>query len=111
MRVLWLLLLSVAACSPYSFPREVSAVSTSVDQLSSAYTTGVGQLAADRAAKTHRALLGARTEVGVSDSCLVLTPSADPCVVIKPGEPQPALSAAETDRAATMGQLGALKDY
>ncbi len=44
-RLSWLILACVAACSPYSFQKEVTAFSGGVDQLSDAFTSGYSNLA------------------------------------------------------------------
>ena len=53
MRLSWLLLFSLAACSPYSFSNEVAGFSRGVDDLSSGFTEGFAALAADHAATTQ----------------------------------------------------------
>jgi len=40
MRLTWLMLLGLAACSPYSYPKEVAAISAGVNQLSDGFTSG-----------------------------------------------------------------------
>ena len=48
MKIPFLVLLGLAACSPYNFQKEISAVGTGVSQLSDSFTAGYTQLAADR---------------------------------------------------------------
>ena len=115
MRICWILLLSVAACSPYSFPKEVSAISTGVDQLSSGFTDGYTALAADRATQTELDLTATRAKVAISDSCYAPLPTmseySKPCELFKSGTSEPKPMAIELQRGKTMAALGVLKDY
>src|SRR6266851_2369481 len=114
MRLSWLLLFGVAACSPYSFPREVSAISTGVDQLSSGFTTGFTALAADRTAKIELELTGPRAKVAMASTCFESSDSSQnpiPCELFKFGTTAPALSDIEQQRDKTMTALAVLRDY
>jgi len=115
LRLCCLLLSSLAACSPYNFSKEVSAVSIGVDQLSDGFTSGYAALAADRATKVQLELTGARAKVGLATSCLVPAPSSSkdqvPCALFRLGGTPPALSGIELERDRTTALLAVLKDY
>jgi hypothetical protein len=78
------LLSTLAACSPYSYSKEISKISDGVNALSSAYDTGFDGLAADRNAKAQLEILDARGSGGKiarSPSCL----DSCPCHLSRPG--------------------------
>jgi hypothetical protein len=110
MRLSWFVLFGLAACSPYSYPKEVSAISTGVDQLSDGFTSGYAALAADRTAQVQLDLTSARAKVTLPKSCS--NPQSQlPCTLYRFGGTEPTLSAIEQDRDKTMVALGVLKDY
>jgi hypothetical protein len=115
MRLPFLLLLGLASCSPYSFPREVGAISTGVDQLSNGFNSGFAALAADRAAKTELELTGARAKVAIASTCFAspadAAPSQIPCELYRFGTPAPTLSDIEQLRDRTMAALAVLRGY
>ena len=114
MRLSWLLLFGLAACSPYSFPREVGAISSGVDQLSTGFTSGFTELAADRSARTELDLTGSRAKVAMASTCLepsVASQNPVPCELYRFGTPAPTLSSIELQRDRTMTALSVLRDY
>jgi hypothetical protein len=115
LRLSWVVLSGLAACSPYDFSQEVGAFSIGVDQLSNGFTSGYAALAADRAAKTELDLTGARAKVALASSCLVPAPSSSkdqvPCALFRLGDTPPALSGIEQERDRTTALLAVLKDY
>jgi len=110
MRASWLIVLGLAACSPYSYPKEVAAISTGVNQLSDAFTSGYAALASDRAAALQLDLIDARAKVSVATSCDDPTMTL-PCGLYRFGGTPPALSAIEQDRGKTMAAVAVLKGY
>jgi hypothetical protein len=108
-----LLLVCLAACSPYNFSNEVSTFSTAVDQLYGGFTSGYAALAADRAALVQLDLTGTRAKVAVATSCLDVPPSQNqsPCALYRLNGTPPALLGIEQKRDRTMALLKALKDY
>ena len=113
MRLCLLALFGLAACSPYSFPKEVAAIGMGVDQLSDGYAAGFAGLAADRAATVQLDLTGSRAKVAMASSCLAAKPQNDqvPCELFRFGGPAPALSGIELKRGQTMAVLDVLKGY
>jgi hypothetical protein len=111
MRLSWLLLFGLAACSPYSFSKEVTDFSTGVDQLSNAFTSGFTVLAADRAATTELKLTGARSEVAISDTCFKDIDPAIPCELYPIHDSPPKLTNIEQQSDDTMEALAVLTDY
>jgi hypothetical protein len=71
MRSLLLTLLAsiVVGCSPYSYPKEVSAISAGVNQISDAFTSGYTALASDRAAEERLVLIDNRAQVSLTKGC------------------------------------------
>jgi hypothetical protein len=115
LRLSWLALVGLAACSPYDFSKEVSAVGTGVDQLSDGFTSGYAALAADRAAEAQLDLTGSRARVAMASSCLVPAPKSSqdqiPCGLYRFGASPPGLSGIEQERDRTTALLAVLKDY
>jgi hypothetical protein len=111
MRLSWLLLFSLAACSPYSFSKEVADLSAGVDQLSSGFTSGFSALAADRAAKTQLELTGSRARVHVASACLDQEERTAPCELHELGTAEPTLSGVEQLRGKTMSAVAVLRNY
>lgn len=107
---LLMLLLGLAACSPYSYSKEVSAISTGVTQLSNGFTSGYTALASDRESETQLTLTDTRARVSVATSCDDPT-SKLPCGLYRFGGSAPALSAIEQDRSKTMEAIAVLKGY
>jgi hypothetical protein len=108
-----ILFLAITACSPYNFQKEVTAVSTSVSQLSDGFTTGYTQLAADRAAQLDLTLTSTRSKVVMSSSCLVpVSPTnQNPCTIYQFRGAAPALTTIEQKRAQTMAALSVVQGY
>lgn len=110
-----LAVLGVTACSPYSFQKEVTDVSTGVDQLSDGFTSGYAAFALDRSADIQIRLAASRSKVSIASSCLVSPGTAPesqaPCALFAFGDTPPALSAIEQKRAATLAALAVLKSY
>lgn len=115
MRLSWLWLVGVAACSPYVFSGEITTVSTGVDQVANGFTAGYASLAADRAAQVQLALTETRAKADIPRSCLVpVGPSPEsqaPCLLFTHGSAEPALTAVEQTRDKTMQVLRVLKNY
>lgn len=115
MRLSWLVLLGVAACSPYSYPKEVASFSSGVDQLSNGFAVGYASLAADHATQTQRDLVEARTKVAIAPSCGVapgsLPQSQLPCALYRFGDTMPAASGIEQTRQRTNVVLAVLRNY
>jgi hypothetical protein len=110
MRLSWLLLFGLAACSPYSFSNEVAGFSRGVDDLSSGFTEGFAALAADRASKTQLDLIVSRAEVKRTSSCLTPDPNSIPCELYT-GKTEPTLSEVEGLRVRTMSAVTVLRGY
>ena len=115
MRPYWLLLFSLASCSPYSFSKEVTTISTGVDQVSAGYTQGYTALAADRAASTQFDLISTRSKAAFSPSCRLavgeLPESRLPCALYPAGSSAPAPSDVERKRGQIMSTLSVLREY
>lgn len=110
MRLSWLVLLGLASCSPYSYSKEVSAISTGVKNLSDGFASGYTGLASDRAAQAQLGLTDMRTKVSVAASCD--DPNSQlPCVLYRFGDTPPALTAIEQVRSKTADVLAVLKGY
>jgi hypothetical protein len=110
MRLSWLVVCGLAACSPYSYPKEVSAISTGVTQISDGFTSGYAALASDRAAQLQLGLIDARARVIVPTSCG--HPNSEvPCELYQFGGPAPAQTVIELDQKKTTAVLAVLKDY
>jgi hypothetical protein len=115
MRLSWVALLGLASCSPYSFPREVGAIGTGVDQLQNGFNSGFAALAADRTARIELELTGSRAKVAMASACLEspvdAAQSRIPCELYRFGTPAPALSLIEQQRGRTMAALAVLSGY
>ena len=115
MRLLWLVLLSLGACSPYPFSKEVSGISTGVDQVSTGFTAGYAALMADRAASAQYQLTARRSKASLAASCGVpvgKSPDSQlPCVVFPAGDTPPGLTKVEQKRDKIMGTLTGLQNY
>ena len=112
MRLSWLLLFALAACSPYSFSNEVAGFSRGVDDLSSGFTEGFAALAADHAATAQLEMIESRANVKVkrTSSCLTPDPNAIPCELYI-GDAEPTLSKVEQLRDRTMSAVAVLRGY
>lgn len=111
MRLSWVLLFGLAACSPYSFSKEVADISTGVDQLAGGFTKGFDAVTADRAAKTQLELTGPRARVDLASACLDPDDRVNPCELHQSGTPEPALSPVEHLRGRTMSAMAVLRGY
>jgi hypothetical protein len=115
LRLFWLGLITLAACSPYDFSKEVSGFSTGVDQLSNGFTSGYAALAADRAALVQLDLTGTRAKVVMATSCLAIpSKSAQnelPCALFRSGDTPPALTKIDQARDKTTAYLKVLTNY
>ncbi|MFO1060971.1 MAG: hypothetical protein U1E53_28860 [Dongiaceae bacterium] len=115
MRWSWLLLSGLAACSPYSFPKETAAISTGVDQVSDAVSSGYAGLAADRADLIQRDMIRNRSKVAMAPSCRVQrgsTPGSEaPCMLYPFGDPAPDPMALMDERDKVMSKVAVLRDY
>ncbi len=98
----WLLLASVAACSPYQYSTEVKGISTGVDKLADAVTSGFANLAADREAVRQQSLMDKRARIAMVRDCAVPAAAAKHrCMLLTDPEtpPAPAPVANEEPRA------------
>lgn len=120
MRLSWLLLCGVAACSPYNYNKEITAFSGDVDKLSTGVATGYDGLAADRRAESQRALLEAyqldsNAKVDISPSCYdnggKSAENAPQCALFQMGGTPSMPSSLELTRAPIMEKLAVLKKY
>ena len=109
------ILLCATACSPYSFQKEVSTFSGSVDELSDAVVTGYSNLQDDRAAEADLQLIRARAMLNVAPECAVpaSTPTDFCGVFARRGRPPELFGSADEQkaRAEALAVLPALKDY
>jgi hypothetical protein len=64
-----LLALSLGACSPYEYSKEVAGFSTGIDQLAAAIEGGYANIPADLANATRQRLVDGRLVVNVAPSC------------------------------------------
>lgn len=110
-----MLLVTLAACSPYSFQKEVTSFSWGVDHLSSGFANGFSALASDRQAKLELDLTTSLSKVSISSSCFAalseVPPGAAPCELFPTGTTPPALTDIEKTRNQTTSALNALKNY
>src|ERR1700749_4920719 len=88
-----LLALSLGACSPYDYSKEVTGFSTGVDQIKTAVTSGYANLAADQLALIQLEQLDTRAPLLLSPSLpfLVRSKAATkaPCVLLGPNQAVP----------------------
>lgn len=112
MRLSWLLLFALAACSPYSFSNEVAGFSTGVDALSSGFTEGFAALAADHATTAQLEMIESRAKAQVkrTTSCLTPDPNTIPCELYT-GDAEPTLTKVEQLRGRTMSAVAVLRGY
>lgn len=115
LRLSWLLLLGLAACSPYSFSKEVGDFSIGVDQLSSAFTDGYSALASDRTTRAQLELTAERAKVGLADACFD-SEDVNPCELHRAGTsrtetPEPTLPLIFQQRAKAMDAVAVLRNY
>jgi hypothetical protein len=111
-------LLPLAGCSPYSYSKEISAMSDGVGKLSDAYTGSFTAIAADRAAQTQAQAasmrsIGQKPAVKLAGTCTAefVKDGDNPCVVYVAGEGEPQWSHAELDSKAAKDALKVLKNY
>jgi hypothetical protein len=109
------LTMGAAACSPYSFSKEVASMSSGVDKLSDAFSAGYDGLASDRATKAQIEMVDQRRTILVAPSCDTRRVRADNidalCVLYMKGTEAPELTDAEKTRADTIKAVRVLKDY
>jgi len=114
--LVWLL----AACSPYSYSKEISAISTGVDKLYDAYTESFDAITAARTAELQALAISQRSmgrnpTILVSATCDAegVPPGGDPapCALYLRGQEEPHWTIAERHRKPAMAALRALKDY
>jgi hypothetical protein len=112
------LVLPLAGCSPYSFSKEISAMSDSVNKLSDAYSGSFSAIAAERAAQTQAQAVsmratGQKPQILMAGACLDDLAKANdpPCVLYVKGEGEPHWTTAEIDRKPAGTALKALRDY
>jgi hypothetical protein len=112
-RLFWPVLVGLTGCSPYNFSNEVGAISTGVDQLSSGFTSGYTQLAADRAALVQLDLTGTRAKVAMATGCLDIPSSQNqsPCALYPLNGTPPVQSGIEQERDRTTAFLAVLENY
>jgi hypothetical protein len=110
----------LAACSPYSYSKEIAAISTNVNKLSDAYTASFDAITADRAAELQAEAISRRsrkkpTEIKIGGPCedegVPKDGDAAPCALYIQGQPEPQWTAAERQRKPALEALQALKDY
>jgi hypothetical protein len=110
-----MLLLGATACSPYSFSSEVASMSSGVDKLSDAFTSGYDGLASDLATTRQIEMAVKRRKLllaGVCDDDVAARPgSAAVCALYMTGNPEPRLTSLELTRAETMQAVQKLKKY
>lgn|SRR5579859_77121 len=112
LRLSWLVMIGMTACSPYAFQQEVTSFSTSVDQLSDAVTSGYTNLASDRAAKNEFELTSTRAKVFVAASCGVpITKDNQPCELFRSGLPEPTAMRAQELAGRALEVVSVLKNY
>ncbi len=85
-----LILLEVAACSPYNFSPEVMIFSSDVDQVSQGFSTTYAALATDRTERFQTELIDGRAAIVSSKSCEVavspdVSGSEAPCQLYRQG--------------------------
>jgi hypothetical protein len=68
-RLWWILLLGVAACSPYNYSKEVSAFDAGVTSLSDGFNAGYTALATNRLTEVKLELINTRSRVDISHGC------------------------------------------
>lgn len=75
-----------AACSPYQYGKEITEFSKDVGQISTALSSGIDGLAADRTAQTRRLWIEDRTRLRLAPSCDVPVGKSErsrvPCTLI-----------------------------
>jgi outer membrane murein-binding lipoprotein Lpp len=112
--------LLLSGCSPYEYSNEVSALSTGVDQLSSAVTTGYANLTADQAAQLQLAMVDKKLPVTIAKSCFTVKATIDspPCMLFtlpnhRPitDADQPQLNVVALTQAKVMPKLQPLSAY
>lgn len=107
-------ILLLASCSPYSYSKEVAAVSASVDKMAAAYSDGYAAVAADRAALVRLQLATARAPVLLPTDCAsaaTVSTNEPPCEPYAAGGALPAPTGIEARRKTAMAALTVLQDY
>ena len=108
----------LAACSPYSYSKEISKMSDGVNALSTAYNASFDAINADWVAQT-RAIANSQRAQGkspallLSPTCLKDKRSEDdpPCAIYVAGEAEPKWTEAERQRKPALDAMKALRDY
>ena len=110
-----LLLLGMAACSPYSFSSEVASMSNGVDKMAESFSAGYDGLANDLATTKQVEMAVKRQAILVAPACdgEVDAPRNDAavCGLYIAGTPAPALTNLQLTRAQTMQAVRHLKKY
>ena len=114
--LVWLL----AACSPYSYSKEISTFSASVDKLSDAYSASFDAIAVARASELQAHALSERSlgnnpKFAISTVCnsssVPKSGDPEPCALYLRDQPPPKFTDAERNRKPATIALKALKDY
>ncbi len=104
----------LGGCAPYVYKSEINAFAGGVDDLATAYRTGMKGMAGDRVELQRWQWSVDRPRVSLSEECVVdfKSPAAGPACAVLPssGKPLPP-SAVETQAAAAAPIVAALRDY
>src|SRR3954470_5876724 len=86
----WVALLSLTACSPYQFAKEIGGLNAGVDHIAAAFDGGYANFAIDRAAARERQMIDARAKVAVAASCnFYAAEDPRPCALFPRGSDAP----------------------
>jgi hypothetical protein len=116
MRLCWIVLFGVTACSPYNFSPEVTGFSSGVDKVAQGFAATDTALATDRETEVELKLTDTRARVVKSPSCEVpvskgVAGSAAPCELYRQGGTATQPSAVEIRLVKTRAALMALQNY
>lgn len=116
MRLCWIVLLGVSACSPYNFSPEVTGFGSGVDKVAQGFAATDTALATDREDEVELKLTDTRARVVKSPSCEVpvskgVAGSAAPCELYRQGGTATQPSADEIRLLKTRAALTALQSY
>lgn len=110
-----LLIAGATACSPYSFSSEVASMSSGVDKLSEAFTSGYDNLAGDLATKGQIEMTAKRRKLLLAGACdgdgAARPGSTLVCGIYMAGSDEPTLTSLQLKRAETMQAVQRLKKY
>jgi hypothetical protein len=110
-----LLIVSLGACSPYQYSKEISTFSGGIDQISGAFTSGYANLAADRITMIEQNLIDDKARVAIPQSCLVPVKhdakTRQPCILFAEGRDEPQLTHIERLGEDTAAALKVLTGY